>query len=97
MSKFTFKKEPKETGLASIGNPNSNTIIKLNKHEVGIISGPNWASKDNLWCVQLKKKKESSWDWTILKQKFENEPQARIYLNENFERIFKIGLFEDKD
>jgi len=97
-NKFTFKKEKKETGLASVGNTNPNTVIKLNKLEVGFIYGPNWQSKDNLWGVRLMKKGlENDWQWTKLKAKFDNEPAAREFLNQNFQKIVDIGLHQEND
>jgi len=94
---FSFKKEARETGLASVGNPNPSTIIKLEKLEVGYIAGPNWQSKDNLWRVRLMKKKEGGgWEWTTLAAKFEDEPAARAYLKENFARVCALGLHQEE-
>jgi hypothetical protein len=95
---FTFKKEARETGLASVGNPNPNTVIKLNKLEVGYIAGPNWQSKDSLWRVRLMKKKKEGegWEWTTLAAKFEDEPAARAYLKENFARVCALGLHQEQ-
>jgi hypothetical protein len=95
---FTFKKEPKETGLAAVGNPNSNTQIKLNKKQVGYIAGPSWLSKDNLWHVKFAVSEGKSFKWVTLKASFETEPEARVYLTTNFERItktFSLHSFED--
>jgi hypothetical protein len=98
---FTFKKEPRETGLASIGAGDPNTLIKLEKKEVGYISGPNWQSKDNLWRIRLmkidKEEKHCGWKWVTLAAKFDDEPSARVYLKENFERICALGLRQADD
>lgn len=100
-TKFTFKKEPRETGLASIGSPEPSTVIKLDKKPVGLIASPNWRTQDNLWRVRLTVKREMKdncdWEWVTLKAKFEDEPKARIYLNENFDRIFALGLRQADD
>lgn len=66
--KFTFKKEPRETGLAGVGNPNPDTRIKHNKKVVGCITGPNWMSKDNKWTVRFQvdeKEEGKGWRWAI--------------------------------
>lgn len=99
--KFTFKKEPIETGLASVGNPNPPTNIKLDKKVVGLIVGPNWRSKDQLWRVRLMVNREMKdncdWKWVTLKATFEEEPKARVYLNENFDRIMALDLRQADD
>jgi hypothetical protein len=95
---FTFKKEPKETGLAAVGNPNSQTQIKLKKKQVGYIAGPSWSSKDLLWRVKFAVSEGKSFKWVTLKATFETEPEARTYLTTNFERItntFSLHSLED--
>jgi hypothetical protein len=98
--KFTFKKEKRETGLASIGAGDPPTDIKLEKKIVGTIVGPTWRSEDNLWRVRLMKKSDApedhGWKWTTLKATFENEPAARVYLNENFDRVVALGLHQEE-
>lgn len=94
--KFSFKKEPRETGLASVGNPHPSTVIKLEKKQVGTIIAPNWQTEDGLWGVNLMIKNDSSlgWKWMRLKKRFESEPEARTYLKNNFERIKSYGLHQ---
>lgn len=97
---FTFKKEPRETGLAAVGAGDPDTIIKLEKKQVGYISGPNWRSTDQLWRVRLTKvdeKESCGWKWVTLAKKFDTEPEARAYLKENFDRICAIGLHKLED
>lgn len=98
---FTFKKEPRETGLAAVGAGDPNTIIKLEKQQVGLIVGPNWRSKDELWRIQLtvvdEKELNCGWKWVTLKAKFETEPEARVYLKENFDRVCALGLHKLED
>lgn len=104
-TKFTFKKEPRETGLASVGNPNPDTQIKLDKKRVGTIRGPSWSSKDNLWRVMFVVKtdepehKHCGWKWVTLKKKFETEPEARLFVNEHFEKMLSLKLhkFEEDE
>lgn len=96
---FTFKKEKRETGLAAVGRPHPNTTIKYRKKCVGTIYAPYWASKDNLWHVRLMIVCDEGpgWKWVTLKQKFDDEPAARAYLNENEDRILKLNLHSHED
>lgn len=101
MACFTFKKEPCETGLAGVGNPNPSTIIKLKKRQVGSINGPNWNSDDDKWHVRLiikdEKEEYCGWKWVKLKVTFDDEPSARVYLNEHHERIMALNLHQLDD
>lgn len=99
-NKFTFRKERVETGLAGVGYPNPSTVIKLEGKPVGEIIGPCWASEDSLWRVRLAEADKSEyrgWKMVTLKAKFDSEPEARKYLNENFERVVAIGLHKVED
>lgn len=96
--KLSFKKQPKETGLAGVGYPYQSVLIKADKLEVGLISAPNWRSKDSLWTIRLAKKKDHSFVWITLKFKGENEDECRQYLKDNWEAICKeIPLHQFKD
>lgn len=95
---FTFKKEPRETGLAACGHPNPNTQIKLKKKQVGYIAGPSWMSKDSLWHIRFAVSEGKSFKWVTLKAAFETEPAARAYLTEHFDRITKsFALYSLED
>ncbi len=105
--KFTFKKEPRVSGLAAIGNPNPDTQIKLNKKECGRIVGPVWSSTDKMWTIRFTVKKtvpddnpNCDWKWVQFKKKFETEPEAREYITQNAEKILNessltLHYFED--
>ena len=102
--KFTFKKQPRETGLASVGNPHPDTDIKHNKKLVGYISSPNWSSPDNKWRIRLTVKKSEpddnpncDWKWIVLKKTFDTEPEAREFLNANVVEILDKNLHHDED
>lgn len=107
--KFTFKKEPRETGLRSVGYPNPNTVIKHNKKVVGMIYGPSWQTKDHKWHVDLtviKKEKDDNPNCDCkrvslirisLKRAFNSEPEARIWLNENCDRLLALNLYHDDE
>jgi hypothetical protein len=92
---FTFKKQPKETGLSSVGNPYPNTDIKYNKKVVGHIVAPNWMSKDDVWKIRFMQKDEKNWHWITIQQQFGSEPEAREWIRANAERILKLGLYQE--
>lgn len=56
--KFTFKKQPRETGLAGVAHPYPNTDIKAGSKVVGEIVAPTWRTPDNKWHITLSVKDE---------------------------------------
>ena len=84
--KITFKKDSPATGLSSVGSPNPDTNIKVDKLVVGTIAAPNWQTKDNLWSVRLTVAKEKTEDdpapfrWITMKKRFASEPEAREFV-----------------
>ncbi len=100
VKKFTFKREPRITGLAGVGYPHRDVQIKLNKKVVGQICAPSWRTKDNLYCVRFTVKnetREEPWRWVALKRRFENEEDVRAWLNENVEKLQKQITFYSVD
>lgn len=86
--KFTFKKQPRETGLRSVGNPYASVDIKHNKKVVGTIAAPNWMSKDGKWVVRfMQQDTETQWHWITLKTRFDDEAAARTFLVANADKI----------
>ena len=102
---ISFKRQAKITGLAGVGYPNQSVDIKVNKKEVGIISAPNWQTKDNNWRVRLTVKKQESddnpnrdWKWVSVKKTFENEESARQWVKDNLKTLsmkYELHYFED--
>lgn len=82
--KFTFKKHPRATGLARVGDPNPNTDIRNLGKNIGWIAGPNYRSGDH-WRIWLSVKQDEHPGWTnvCLKAKFDTEPEAREWLQKN--------------
>lgn len=86
---FTFKKEPRETGLARIANPHPFTTIKHKKKDVGSIYPPTRFNGGS-WTIGLTIKKEGGgFKWIFFKKKFLEEADARKWLNERAEQIVK--------
>lgn len=102
-TKFTFKKQPRETGLRSIGTPYPDTDIKLNGVVVGMIEAPNWSTKDNKWRASLMVRQEPTekdpcnFRWVRVMVAFDDEPSARRILNEHFDQLFKLGLYTESE
>jgi len=92
-NKFTFKKEPKPTGLFAVGNPNSDTIIKLQKRQVGYIAGPNWHTEDRKWQIRLMIAVEDNFKWMNVKTRFDTEPEAREWIKINSDKISALNLY----
>ncbi len=80
--KFTFRKEPAETGLAACARPYPDTKIKLGGRECGIISAPT-AFTDRKWKIGLilvDEKAHCGWAWIFFKARFDTEPEARAWI-----------------
>mgnify|MGYP001571938629 CR=1 FL=1 len=103
MSKFTFKKEPKNTGLYAVGHPHPDTDIKHDKKSIGTIVAPSWQSKDSKWTIRLmvknnlNERSNCKWKWIQLKARFDEEPEARKYVQENSEALLKMNLHHLED
>ena len=102
-TKFTFKKQPGETGLRSIGNSYPNTDIKLKGLVVGTIDAPTWNTADNKWrasfmvCQEPTAKDPCNFRWVRVLLAFDDERSARRILNEHFEQLLNLGLYAESD
>ncbi len=106
-NKIRFKKEPRETGLASVGAGDPNIDIKVNGKVCGYISHPRWNSQDRNIRIRLSVIKEDImengnpnciWKWITLKYIPENDEQAKQFLKENVDAIvekYSLYYFED--
>jgi hypothetical protein len=98
--KLSFKKQPRETGLAGVGYPHPNTSIKIDGKKVGEISAPTWMSKDDLWHIMFMVKKSKldnnpncDWRWIFLKKGFDTEIEGRNFIKENIMKIAEKYTF----
>jgi hypothetical protein len=101
-----FRKEPRETGLASVARPYPATIILKERggNQVGKISPPYWNDRgpdSNKWSVRIMIKKASTKNdpadfyWVTFKIKHPSEPEARVWLKERWAAITtKYDLYE---
>jgi hypothetical protein len=96
-TRFTFRRLPRETGLASVGRPWPDTEIKLGGRDVGLICSPSWSSDGMAWRVCLRIAAGESWENKRLKAQFENEDAARAFLNEHFAALIELGLSPETD
>ncbi len=101
--KFTFKKEPRETGLRSFGHPYPNTIIKLNKKKVGTIRAPSYMTKDGKWVIAFThsvtptEKYPCPFTWYEVSERFESETDAREYIKKNAQELLKMNFHHVDD
>lgn len=78
---------PKLTGLSAVGQSLQDCDIKLDKVVIGLISAPNWRTKDNKYSVRLKVKKERTEEepcpfcWVSLKKKTDSLQEMKDWLN----------------
>jgi hypothetical protein len=94
---FTFKKEKPETGLASVGRPNPDTQIKLNKKQVGYIRAPIWSDDNRKWIVRFAFKDGNSFTWKQLKGQFDTEEDARKFIQYHAEKFLTWPLYSLED
>lgn len=89
-SLFTFKKQPLETGLASVGNPHPTVDIKLAGMVVGWIDPASWRQPD--WRIWLRIKTADGWANRSVKARFDSEEAARKYVTDNAAKLIGLGL-----
>jgi len=92
--KFTFKLEPKTTGLASVGHCYQNAAIKFDKKVVGLISAPNWRKQGYTAAFTVKKTAEElaeypncEWKWIHFKKTTDTLEEIKEWLNASIETI----------
>jgi len=97
--KLTFKKHPKETGLAAVGNRRQCVDIKMDKKIIGLIAAPNWSTEDQKYGVSVAVESSDSWKWLFCKKRCETEQQARELAPKFVEYLISKGhtihKFED--
>jgi hypothetical protein len=94
----TFKKHPKEKGLAHVAYPYQNVDIKLDKKRIGELCAPSW--QDTNWRIMLSVMKTETddnpncnWKNITLKAKFSDEETARIWVKDNIDTLSKVYTF----
>lgn len=101
---LSFKKEPKETGLAGVGYPNPNVYIKLNKKKIGYISAPNWTSSEDVYKIRFSVVKKDiledgnpnrNWKWITLKASFKSEEKARAHVKKIISLVSSLHEFQE--
>lgn len=104
--KFTYKKQPRETGLRAVGHTNPSTDIKLNGGKVGIIGAPDWTTKDGKWSIRftikhgeemtpefIKRNGNVEWKWVTLNFRGESEQACRDWIAAKSDELFKRFTF----
>lgn len=99
---FTFKNQPKATGLAAVGNRIPNVTIKHNGKIVGWIDSPK--ARKNECTVYFHVKREPTEDWKSnfynvqLENVTDNVEDMKAWVKENTESILsKIDVYYRED
>ena len=100
--RLSFRKEPRTTGLAGIGEPYPDTKIKMDGMIVGTIGAPNWNTKDNCWSLWFMIYGDTgnpncNWSNRRMKPRFATEPEARQWVKDNWPKLVTLGLRGMKD
>lgn len=95
-TKVTFKKEPKETGLAAVGRPYQASYCKIKGKGFGTLDPPSIRGA-HVWTVRVMIMKPEpdgnpncDWKWLTFKRTHNSDEQARVWLQENIDRIQEI-------
>ena len=97
---ISFKKQKKETGLSAIGFPDPNSVIKVNKKEVGEILAPNYTSKENVWKISFyvaDPEFPEHHTTKTLQKTFESDAAAREWCKEHLEKLDKMYTLKSID
>jgi hypothetical protein len=101
----TFKKHPRATGLAGIGDK-PQIVIKLRKKVVGVINQPNFFRGLNNWQIGFMVIKDDimedgnsncPWRWKFMKNDATDEETARSWVRINFEKIVAQNALRNDD
>jgi hypothetical protein len=96
---LTFKKQPKEKGLASVGYPYQCVDIKLDGEIVGMIDAPNCHTKGHEWRVSVAVVRIRTpgnpcpFTWFRVREVFSDEQTARQWVKDNTALIIDWGLY----
>lgn len=99
---LSFKRHPREKGLAAIGNQHPWVDIKLNKKVIGLIKPPTAFSQHKGFKVMLRVTESANacgWKWVTLKYEGENEAATRSFLQQETEALlskFDLSPVEDE-
>lgn len=102
IKKFTFKNQPKATGLAAVGNRVPNVTIRHNSKIVGWIDSPK--ARKNECTVYFHIKREPTPEWQAkfynvqLEHVTDNVEDMKIWLKDNTDSILsKIDVYYRED
>ena len=96
LPKLSFKKEPRQTGLAGVGYPYRNVTVKMDGKEVGTLHAPNWQTKGDVWECWFMVYGDTgnpncNWQNRRLKTLL-SEAAARQWVKDYWPRIVELGL-----
>ena len=88
MKKFTFKKYPRPTGLASVGFKRGGDI-KLQKRACGFYREKEWGQFE-IWFAVKCQEAHCGWKNIRLNKQIAGEAECRAWIQENTEKILKV-------
>lgn len=95
---FTFKKRPRATGLASIGEKKAQTEIRHKGKLVGLIEVPLMFEDNTRIRFMVKCEEHPGWKWVYVKAGFDTEEAARVTLKAKYQYIIdKFDLHHQED
>lgn len=93
--RVTFKKNPKETGLAGVADPYQGADIKVDGKICGYISPISWQKDSFRIYLAVKSDKEHcGWRNVKLKSEFQTYDECKAFVKENLERIVEQNKLE---
>lgn len=96
---ISFKRDPAETGLRSIGTPYPNVTIKWESKPFGVIYAPNWMTASGKWSISFKVSKiptpesTGTWKWVRFLKVFDTEQDARKFAV----KVFTDAFIQEKE
>lgn len=100
MAKFTFKREPRETGLRGVAQLYPDVQIKLNGKQIGLIRGPNPHASHAGWkaSFMVVSDEHPGWRWIRMAHEDQSESEARAWLQRQADVIiakYKLRALEN--
>lgn len=103
--RISFKNHPKNTGLRAVGNPLSDTDIKIDGKICGLINAPNWRTQDHKYGIMMAviKEKEdgnpnNNWKWIHCIKRFDTIDEAKEWCKQRIPLLadkYQFHYFED--
>jgi len=97
--KLTFKRGALGSSLQRVGHPYAQVEVRLGGRVIGNINPPSWQTKDHKWGIQFRVSRTPTtdapceWRWFVVKNRFDNEADARTFITNHTDEILKLNLY----